>query len=229
MLKNTVSDIFFDLDHTLWDFERNSTLTFKKILSENKIEVALGDFMSLYRPINLEYWKLYRENRIGGSELRFQRLRKTFDALGESVTDEAVSILAKEYIEHLPSFNHLIANSIEVLEYLVSKYRLHIITNGFKEVQEKKLRNSKILHYFEHIVNSEIAGVKKPHPHIFQLALQKADVTATQSLMIGDNLEADIMGARTLGFHTLHFNVHREPEHEMGMTIHDLIEIKNIL
>ncbi len=226
MFKSLVTDIFFDLDHTLWDFEKNSALTFQKILSENSVSVELKDFLKVYIPINFEFWKLYREGKITKSELRFQRLKITFDTLGHSISNELIDVLSDQYIENLSSFNHLFPNTTEVLDYLKPNYKLHIITNGFQEIQDKKLQSSKIHDYFDHIINSEMAGVKKPNPIIFRLALEKAKVLPQKSLMIGDSLEADILGARAVGIHTLHFNANNEPEHEYCDMIHDLSEIK---
>ncbi|MEX0290312.1 MAG: HAD family hydrolase, partial [Flavobacteriaceae bacterium] len=183
-----VTDIFFDLDHTLWDFEKNSALTFEKILHEHHIEVDLARFLSYYIPINLEYWKLYREEKIEKKALRYQRLKTTFDKLHFSIEDETVDSLSTAYIAHLSSFNHLLPNTLEVLEYLKPKYKLHIITNGFQEIQEKKMRNSGILSYFDQIIDSEMAGVKKPNPHIFRMALNKANVNSNSAMMIGYNI-----------------------------------------
>ncbi|TXN34776.1 noncanonical pyrimidine nucleotidase, YjjG family [Flagellimonas hymeniacidonis] len=229
MFKGRITDIFFDLDHTLWDFEKNSALTFEKILKENRIDVPLEDFLKTYIPINLEYWKLYREDQITKSELRFQRLKKTFDAIDAPVSNSSIDKLAHEYIAHLSSFSYLFPHTIEVLDYLTPNYALHIITNGFQEIQEKKLKGSNIHHYFEHIINSETAGVKKPHPYIFELALSKANVAANNALMIGDSIEADIIGAKSVGFHVLHFNAHKESKHDLCKIIDNLIEIKSIL
>ncbi|VAW12679.1 Pyrimidine 5'-nucleotidase YjjG [hydrothermal vent metagenome] len=224
-----VTDIFFDLDHTLWDFEKNSALTFEKILPENNVSVDVVDFLKVYVPANLAFWKLFREEKITKEALRYQRLKSVFDKLGVEVGDHIIDLLADQYILHLPSFNHLFQGAIEVLEYLKPRYKLHIITNGFQEVQDKKLKNSKIDAFFEHIINSEIAGVKKPDPIIFQLALGNARVNAEKALMIGDNLEADILGAQAVGYRTLHFNAHNEPRHDFCPMIHDLIEIKTFL
>lgn len=229
MFKDLVTDIFFDLDHTLWDFERNSALTFERILKRNKIEIELIDFLKVYVPANFAFWKLYREEKITKEELRYQRLRSVFDDLNYSISDDMIHILSEEYIQYLSSFNHLFPHTIEVLDYLKPKYKLHIITNGFQEIQDKKLRNAKISHYFDEVINSEMAGVKKPNPIIFELALQNANTIAEKSLMIGDSLEADILGAKALGFHTLHFNGHNEPSHDLSKMIHDLSEIKNLL
>jgi putative hydrolase of the HAD superfamily len=226
MFKTLVTDIFFDLDHTLWDFEKNSALTFQKILLKNSVSVRLTDFLEVYIPINFEFWKYYREGKISKEELRFQRLKITFDRLGHPVSNELIHILSDEYIEYLSSFTHLFPNTTEVLDYLKPNYKLHIITNGFQEIQDKKLRSSKINIYFDQVINSEMAGVKKPDPRIFELALRKANVLPHKSLMIGDNLEADILGAKAVGLHTLHFNANNEPGHEFCDMIHDLSEIK---
>ena len=229
MFSEIVTDIFFDLDHTLWDFEKNSALTFEKIWAENTIGVDLSDFLQVYVPSNLAFWKLYREEKISKSELRYQRLKTVFDELGYSISDRAIDLLAVEYIAHLSSFNHLFPNTIEILDYLKLKYKLHIITNGFQEIQEKKMRNSGIYGYFNEVVYSEMAGVKKPNPLIFEMALKKAEVAPERSVMIGDNLEADILGAKAVGLHVLHFNAHNEPRHDFCHMIHDLSEIKIFL
>ncbi len=229
MFRNTVTDIFFDLDHTLWDFERNSALTFKKILKSNNIDLDLVGFLEVYVPANLAFWKLYREEKITKEELRFQRLKSVFDELGFEISDDMIHILSEDYIRYLSSYNHLFPNTIEVLDYLRPRYKLHIITNGFQEIQNKKLRNAQIDGYFEQVINSEMAGVKKPNPIIFELALKNANTIAEKSLMIGDSLEADILGAKAVGFHTLHFNGHKEPPLDLSQMIHDLSEIKSLL
>ena len=229
MFKGVVTDIFFDLDHTLWDFEKNSGLTFRKILCENAIAVSPEDFLKTYMPVNLEFWKLYRVDRISQEELRFQRLRKTFDLLGVPVSNEHIGVLAVQYIEHLTSFSHLVPDTLEVLQYLSPNYRLHIITNGFHQVQDRKLHGSGIADYFGVVINSEKAGVKKPNPYIFQLALREAGVPPQQALMIGDSMEADILGARAVGLHTLFFNCNGEKTDPEEPTITGLLEIKRYL
>lgn len=229
MFKNKITDVFFDLDHTLWDFDKNSAHTFQKIFIDQKINVELNDFLKVYVPANLKFWKLYREEKITKEELRYQRLKSVFDEMKYPATDDIINVLSEEYINHLSSFNSLFPNTIEVLNYLRPNYKLHIITNGFQEVQEKKLRNSGIHGFFDQIIDSEMAGVKKPNPIIFNLALNKAGAKPERSLMIGDSLEADILGAKSLGFHTIHFNAHRENSHDLAPIIYDLEEIKSFL
>jgi len=229
MYKGLITDVFFDLDHTLWDFEKNSALTFQKIFEEQGVHICLDDFLEVYVPANLRYWKKYREEKITKEELRYQRLKSVFDHLGYTTTDDTINLLSKEYINHLSSFNHLFPDTIEVLEYLKSNYKLHIITNGFQEIQAKKLKNSGIYSYFDQIVDSEMAGVKKPNPIIFNLALDMAKVTPNKSLMIGDSLEADILGAKGVGLHTLHCIAHGEEPHNQSPIIYKLKEIKSYL
>jgi putative hydrolase of the HAD superfamily len=229
MFNNSITDVFFDLDHTLWDFEKNSALTFERILNHNNISVSIEKFLTIYVPINLEYWKLYREEKVTKSELRYQRLKKTFNALEFDISDNLIDTLSEEYIQYLSSYNHVFPYTFEILDYLSPKYKLHIITNGFQEIQDKKLKNANLYNYFSQIINSEIAGVKKPNPYIFELALDMAKTKPEHSVMIGDNIEADILGAQALGFHTIHFNAHKEPEHNFCKMIDSLHEIKQIL
>ncbi len=229
MLRECVTDVFFDLDHTLWDFEKNSALTFENILVEHKIDVHLDVFLKAYVPINHEYWKLYRDEKVTKDELRYQRLRKTFDQIEIGIDDLTIDRLSVAYIEQLSSFNHVFPYTHEVLEYLAPNYKLHIITNGFQEIQDKKLKNANIYGYFDQVVNSEQAGVKKPHPQIFKLALDRANCDSNSALMIGDNLEADILGAKAMGFHAIHFNAHQEPLHKICPMIASLNEIKSFL
>ena len=229
MFRSIVTDVFFDLDHTLWDFEKNSALTFNKILKENDINVVFTDFLEVYIPCNLNLWKLYREDKITKTELRYKRLKTVFDKLNYKISDTSINHLADEYITYLAGFNHLFENAIKILDYLSPKYRLHIITNGFQEIQDKKLKGANIYSYFDQIIHSETAGVKKPNPLIFKTAMRMAKVAPDHAIMIGDNLEADIVGAKATGMHTIHFNAHNEPPHVFCPMVHDLIEIKTYL
>ena len=221
--------LFFDLDHTLWDFDKNSALTFEKIFKINNIEVELNSFLEVYMPINLAYWKLYREEKIDKTSLRFARLKDAFDALGVKVSTQLIYKLSDDYITHLSTFNHLFDGTITILDYLKPKYTLHIITNGFKEVQHGKLNKSGIAHYFETVTNSEMVGVKKPNSKIFKHALDLAKATADQSLMIGDNLEADILGALNFGIDAVCFNYHKENIPNEIESINQLLELKQYL
>lgn len=224
-----ITDIFFDLDHTLWDFDKNSALTFNKIFKLNNIDVNLNDFLSNYEPINLNYWKLYREEKIDKTSLRFGRLNDAFLAINISLDNHIINQLSNDYLTYLSTFNHLFENTIEILEYLKTSYNLHIITNGFSEVQHGKLTKSKINHYFSTITDSEMAGVKKPNPKIFNYALQAAKTSANTSVMVGDNYEADILGALNIGLDAIFFDLNNKPVHKNIKQINNLIHLKKFL
>lgn len=224
-----ITDVFFDLDHTLWDFDKNSALTFQKIFKLNGLEINLSDFLKVYEPLNLEYWRLYRNNLIDKESLRYKRLKDTFNALEVEVSDALINTLSEDYIRYLSTFNHLFPDTIAVLEYLKSKYTLHIITNGFNEVQHKKMKTSKIASYFKTITDSERAGVKKPNPIIFNYAMQQANATPDCSLMIGDSLEADIKGALDFGMQAIWFNYKNSESDFKGVTITNLKGLLSLL
>ncbi len=225
-MKNKITDIFFDLDHTLWDFDRNSALTFDLIFKINDVNVPLHSFLEYYEPINLKYWKLYREEEISKEELRFSRLNETFSAIDMEIGDDVINKLSEDYIAYLTTHNHIFDGAIELLEYLKPNYRLHIITNGFEEVQQYKLEKSKIAHYFETVTNSEMVGVKKPNPKMFHFALDLAKTSKEKSIMIGDNYEADILGALNVGLDAICFNYHNEKIDSTIKQVKALEEIK---
>lgn len=226
---NGITDVFFDLDHTLWDFEKNSALTFDRIFKLNRIPIELDEFLKHYIPINFQYWKLYREERIKKEALRFARLNDTFKALELSVEERIINQLSEDYIKYLSAFNFLMEDATSILDYLQSNYKLHIITNGFNEVQHKKMDKSNIIHYFKTITNSEIAGVKKPNPKIFDFALNLAKAKPEQSVMIGDSLEADVEGALNMGMDAIFFNPNNVSFNGGIKGVSKLIELKTYL
>ena len=224
-----IKSVFFDLDHTLWDFEKNSELSFKKIFKKYTITINFEKFIEAYVPINFKYWKLYRNGEISKEFLRYNRLKEVFNLFDYEIDDRIINNISHDYIEFLPENNKLMDGAIEILEYLKPKYRLFIITNGFREVQDKKLKNSNIKRYFEAIYDSESVGVKKPDPKIFEYALKDSGSNPQESLMVGDNYEADVLGAKKLRINTLHFVAHGEEIHNKNETIFKLIELKSIL
>ena len=229
MPNNQITDVFFDLDHTLWDFEKNSALTFEKIFDEININLNLNEFLNAYEGINHQYWKLYRENKISQKELREIRLIKTFQAIGFDFDPGKIDLISEQYIFHLSTFSNLFEGAISLLEELKGKYQLHVITNGFEVVQHHKIKNSGLSSYFENIFTAEKVGYKKPHPIIFEHALEKTKTLANNSLMIGDSLEADILGALNIGMQAIHFNSHNEPLHNHCPMVKNLDEICSLL
>ena len=224
-----VKDIFFDLDHTLWDFDKNSKLAYKRVFKQFEIDIEFERFIKIYEPINLEYWKKYREERVTKEVLRRGRLIDSFKMFNKKYTTLIIDKLADAYIEELPLDNHLFDGTLHILDYLTKKYKLHIITNGFEEVQYKKLKNSGIFHYFSTITTSEEIGLKKPNPIVFIKALEKASTSANHSVMIGDSFEADILGAKNIGMETIFFNYRNEKIPNGYKIINFLSEIKSYL
>jgi putative hydrolase of the HAD superfamily len=230
MLQNkNITDVFFDLDHTLWDFEKNSALAFEAVFEKQNIPIKIVDFMVFYVPVNLKYWEMYRKDEINPLELRLGRLKETFELLEFAIDDETIVFLSEQYIHYLPQYNFLFEGAIAVLDYLKPKYNLHIITNGFDTVQENKLNNSDIASYFKTVTNSEKAGAKKPNPLIFEYALDLAKAQKETSMMIGDSLEADVQGALDAGLDAIFFNENKEIVSENIKQVHYLLELKNYL
>lgn len=221
--------VFFDLDHTLWDFEKNSALAFEAIFEKFRISVSLADFNAAYTLINAQYWKLYRDGLITQHELRYGRLRDCFAKVECAFDETTLDAISQEYIRLLPESSHLFNGALEILDYLKPKYTLHIITNGPHEVQERKMKNANIGHYFDTVTNSELAGCKKPHAGIFEYALMAANVGREHSVMIGDCIEADVQGAMACGMDAIYFNENRLDAPASIAQVNHLLELKNIL
>ncbi|WP_299254047.1 YjjG family noncanonical pyrimidine nucleotidase [uncultured Lacinutrix sp.] len=228
-MKTKITDVFFDLDHTLWDFDKNSALTFEIIFEKNNVVVDLDRFSEVYQPINLKYWKLFTNEKVSKSNLRYGRLKDSFDALEMVVQDDVIHQLSIDYIDYLTTYNHVFDGTIEILDYLKSKYKLHIITNGFEEVQQVKLEKSKIAHYFNTVTSSETVGVKKPNPKVFNHALKMANISKESGIMIGDNYEADILGALNIGLDAICYNYHNVDLENEIKEVNHLLELKKYL
>jgi putative hydrolase of the HAD superfamily len=228
-MNTTITDIFFDLDHTLWDFDKNSEMAFDRIFKSKFPQIKTQDFIEKYAPINQECWKLYQHDKITHQELRYNRLKFSFDALNLEISDEDINQIAEDYIEFLTDNNYLFDGAIEVLDYLKAKYRLHIITNGFANVQDKKINNAALGGYFSTITNSELAGVKKPNSIIFDYAINVAKASKENSIMIGDCLDADVNGALNAGLDAIFFNDKNIEAPENIKQINHLLELKKYL
>ncbi|SEA85814.1 putative hydrolase of the HAD superfamily [Flavobacterium gillisiae] len=224
-----IKDVFFDLDHTLWDFDKNSEMTFEGIFQRSHPEVEIKIFIEKYVPINQACWKLYQYDKISHEELRYNRLKHSFDAINYFVSDEQIESIAQEYIQLLPDNNHLFDGTFEILDYLNENYKLHIITNGFADVQQRKIKNSKLHDYFHTITNSDMAGVKKPNPIIFEYALDLAKAKKENSIMIGDSLDADVQGALDMGLDAIFFNENKTQIGNHIKQVNHLLELKNYL
>jgi putative hydrolase of the HAD superfamily len=224
-----IKHIFFDLDHTLWDFDLNSKLAYKQIFDEYNISLDLDRFISIYEPLNLQFWRMFRENKISKEDLRYQRLKTAFDACEFEVSDERINLFADLYIDYLPNNNHLFDGCIELLDQLQKRYQLHLITNGFNGVQQDKVKNAGLCKYFNVVLTAETAGIKKPAPQIFHQALEMAGATVENSIMIGDSYEADIKGAQNVGLSTIWFHTTDQEIPENEIVVHRLKDIYPLL
>ncbi|GER60736.1 YjjG family noncanonical pyrimidine nucleotidase [Patiriisocius marinus] len=224
-----ITDVFFDLDHTLWDFDRNSALAFKLVFQKHNVQIDLQDFLKIYEPINFNYWKAFREERVTKQQLRRGRLADSFTALKHTISVQIIDEMSDSYIEFLPENNYLLDGTIEILDYLKPKYNLHIITNGFTDVQGIKMKRSGLSPYFKTITSSEEVGVKKPNPLVFHHALKKGNTLAESSAMIGDTFEADILGAEAVGMDTIFYNYHKDVQRSGYKVVERLLEIKGLL
>jgi putative hydrolase of the HAD superfamily len=228
-MNTNITDIFFDLDHTLWDFDKNSEMAFDRIFKSKFPEIRITDFIEKYAPINQACWKLYQHDKITHQELRYNRLKFSFDALNYVISDENINQIAIDYIEFLTDNNHLFDGAIEVLDYLKPKYKLHIITNGFANIQDKKINNAALGSYFSTITNSELAGVKKPNSIIFDYAVNVAQTSKENSIMIGDCLDADVNGALNAVLDAIFFNDKKIEAPQNIKQINHLLELKKYL
>lgn len=206
--KNSYKNIYFDLDRTLWDFQSNSEQTLSELLEKYAPELMprKNEFLKIYHQVNEVLWIKYREGELSKELLRTQRFIDTFTAMDFPCNGicEAMSI---DYITESPLKTGLFPYSLEILEYLKQKgYRLFLITNGFSEVQDVKIRCSGLEPFFEKMITSEEAGYQKPHRKIFEYALKTVNARKNESIMIGDDLENDILGAQRIGMDTVFFN-----------------------
>lgn len=225
--------VFFDLDRTLWDFDAAAEVAFERIYEKYDLK-SLGipsahEFHEVYHPLNEQLWVLYRSDQITKDELNRIRFLKPLEHYG--IHDvELADHLSEDYVYWSPRIVRLVPGTMELLDYLKPKYHLHLITNGFQEVQHTKLSGSGLEPYFETLTVSEEVGVKKPNPEIFRYALKKAGANAEESLVIGDEMAVDIDGARAAGIDQILFNPSgKAVEGKRTFEVKSLLEIMGIL
>jgi putative hydrolase of the HAD superfamily len=201
--------LFFDLDKTLWDFPANALDTFADLFDFFKLQnfgiPSHLVFHTSYEVHNDRLWDLYRKGKVDKAFLNKERFDLTLKDFGISDEEFAVT-LAEKYIELSPQKTKLLPGTLEILNYLSGKYQLHIITNGFDEVQYRKLEFAGLSRFFKTVTTSEEAGYHKPDTRIFKWALQKAEATASESIMIGDDISVDILGAKEAGLDQVYLN-----------------------
>jgi putative hydrolase of the HAD superfamily len=202
--------LFFDLDHTLWDFDANARATLQQLhIDLDLVSKGIHDFDLFYQNYlvhNEKLWARYRNGYIKQEELRLKRMWLTL--LDFKIADEALARQLNElFLQLLPGRTILFPDTKEVLQYLLDKgYRLHLITNGFEETQHSKLKYSGLAPFFKEVITSEGSNSLKPQKEIFDYALEKAGARVEESIMIGDSLEIDVAGALNAGMDAIHVN-----------------------
>lgn len=228
--------LFIDLDDTLYDFTSNSRETYRtvyELLNYQQWFDSFEHYYTIYWEYNQQLWLLYNDGKISKDQLNAERYTHPLRVMGVSDADTIGSNFWEESMKRLPLGKRLMPYALEALEYLHTKYRMYILSNGFMELQSRKMQSAHIAHYFDGVILSDDIGVNKPHPAIFEHALRIANITADKAIMIGDNLEVDIKGASQVGIDQVHYNfTHSRSEDTLfrpTYTISTLLELKDIL
>ena len=209
--------LFFDLDHTIWDFHTNQIITLRQLFEQYRLGKYFrdfDDFFEQYMPVNLELWHDYQYGRIPKRDVKVGRFYKTF--LQAGLDDMKIAEkFADDFVHGNSLQTNVIPHTFEVLDYLKrKKYHLYIITNGFREAQHTKMERSGLTPYFEKTFISEDIGASKPHRRFFEHAIKSVNAKKAESLVIGDSLENDIKGAREFGLDHVFFNPEGTPHKE---------------
>jgi putative hydrolase of the HAD superfamily len=224
--------VFFDLDRTLWDFEQNMRKTLCDIYDNHNLKEHINGyeiFIDTFVRHNDRLWAQYQNGQLKKEVLRYKRFEVTLRDFG--IKDKVLAeVIGQEYIDESPRKTILVPHTLETLNYLSNKYKLHIITNGFNEVQFTKLKLCGLEKYFDKVITSEISGYHKPRPQAFGYSLSSANAKKDESIMIGDDLNIDIVGAREFGIDQVYFNPLSIPHNEkITYEIKSLLELTAIL
>ena len=226
-------NLFIDLDDTVYDFSAASEESFcetYELLQYGRFFDSFEHYLSIYKPYNLELWRIYGEGKITKEELNKRRYSYPLECVGIH-DQELADTFCKEALSRIPTEGPLMPGAIELLEYLRPKYRMFILSNGFKELQSRKMHAAGIDKYFDELILSEDIGVNKPNRELYDYALQKTGSTLEESLMIGDMFETDIAGAANIGMEQIYYNPKGKQGHPFVPTyeVRHLLEIKEIL
>lgn len=233
-MKNNIKHIFFDLDNTLWDTDKNSKLTLKNIYENLKIEekyqLQFSDFYISYYNRNENLWSLYRQDKVSKADILEKRFRDTF--LQFHINDPAIwDYFNANFLTQIMENNNLIEYAEEILKYLKTKgYQLHVVSNGFIIQTEQKVQETCIKDYITTLTSGEEINKRKPAKEVFELGLKKAHALVNESAFIGDDWEADVLGSQRIGMYPVYFNYKKEDHYKNAEIpiIKNLLELKNI-
>lgn len=232
-MATSYKNLFFDLDDTLWAFSENARDTFEEMYQKygySRFFQSFDHYYELYQRRNLELWADYGKGQITKDELNRQRFSYPLEAMGVGDA-ELAKAFSDDFFSVIPTKSKLMPHVKEVLEYLSANYNLYILSNGFQELQCRKMRSSGIDHFFNKVVLSDDIGILKPWPEIFHFALSATQSELRDSVMIGDSWDNDITGARGVGMHQIYYNVSGRTEFPFQPTyrITNLKELMQIL
>lgn len=225
--------LFFDLDHTLWDYEKSSAETLLSLYQRHELAprgvTSIEDFQQIFKEVNEELWSLFNQNKIHKDQIREARFSRILEQF--TIKDDQLSnILSDQYLMECPEKPYVLPYAEEILTYLKPNYELHVLTNGFDDVQFTKLKACGLLPYFKEVITSDRAGEKKPHADIFHYALKVIDAEKEECLMIGDNLHTDIKGAADFEMDHVFYNPGRlEHKRPVMHEIHHLQQLEEML
>lgn len=223
------STIFFDLDHTLWDYDASARETLHELYTEyNLLDRGIHrfeDFHQHFKTVNRELWYLYDHGKIDSEAIRKERFKQILERL-DAYEEVLSGNLSEDYLNSCPRKGYLMPGALEALQHLVKRYSLTVITNGFEDIQRIKMEASNITSFFDHIITSQKAGFKKPAKEIFQFALGENRIRSNQAVMIGDNLLTDIAGARNAAIDTIFFNPEKV-EHSVTVK-HEIVHLNEL-
>jgi putative hydrolase of the HAD superfamily len=229
----TYQHLFFDLDHTLWDYDKNVQESLSELFGIYQLQdfgiLDFRIFLDAFYQVNFKLWAMYDVGEIDKKSLRDVRFKLIFEKAG--ARDNVVpKEMEDDFMHRTSSKPHLLPYSKEILDYLKPNYGLHIISNGFNESQTKKMEASGLTPYFDLIVTSETTGHKKPDPRIFKYAMDRLGIKSTETMMIGDNPNSDILGAIRANIDNVYFDPHEKGiEHQPTYTIRHLKELEGFL
>ncbi len=226
-------NLFIDLDDTIYDFSEASRESFRETYDRLHYERYFDSFehyLSLYEPYNLELWRIYGEGKITKEELNRRRYSHPLECVG--VNDQQLAdTFCREALGRIPTKGPLMPGALELLEYLRPKYNMYILSNGFKELQSRKMRTAGIDGYFDALILSEDIGINKPNRELYEYALVRTGSKLNESLMIGDMFDTDIVGAANIGMEQMYYNPKEKKGHAFSPTyeVTHLLQIKEIL
>ncbi len=229
-MKHKYTHLLFDLDNTLWDFNSNAQTTLLELYSTYAIKQYVNGFdvfMDAFSPVNKELWRMYLKGKLQKTELNLERFKRPLNAIG-CFDELVIRNMAQTYLEILPTQTGLMPGALEVIQNLHSTYQLHIVSNGMKVEQYKKMTNSGLLPYFTKVFVSDQLGVAKPHVYFFDYVVKSLHATKNQCCVIGDSLEADIKGAQKAGIDAVYYNPMRK-EHAEVVEEREVAELSELM